>query len=436
MDKTDSRQKIYLLAIVVGLVAGLCGAGFHFALDQALVWRDSLPMIVEHWPIPGWLFTMAIGACMVWLACYLVRHFAPEAAGSGIQEIEGVMEGTRPLRWQRVLPVKFVSGWLAIAAGLVLGREGPTVHMGSAVGKMISDWAGLSRHGAQSLIAAGAGAGLAAAFNAPIAGIIFITEEMRRQFEYNFVSLHSVIIACCVAAIVNDVWLAQGPVLPILVDLYPQAIPFDLILFIVLGIIIGMFGVLFNRALILGLDAMTGFHQHHADATAILFGAVTGILVWFIPDVTGSGDKLIETLVRDHLALGALVVLLVARTITSVMSYSAGTPGGIFAPLLALGTLAGLSFGLALQYLLPGVTAHAGVFAVAAMGALFSATVRAPVTGIVLVAELTGNYDMLLASALTCVTASITAQSTGGQPIYSLLLQRTNKSQETGSKVT
>jgi H+/Cl- antiporter ClcA len=434
---TDSRQKIYLLATIVGIIAGFFGAGFHFALDQALVWRKELTEMLQHWYIPGWLITMVFGAGMVCLARYLVRRFAPETAGSGIQEIEGVLEGVRSLEWQRVLPVKFVSGWLAIASGLVLGREGPTVHMGSAVGKMISDWAGLSRHGTQTLIAAGAGAGLAAAFNAPIAGIIFITEEMRRQFEYNYVSLHSVMLACCMAVVINDVWLAQGPVLPISVYLlYPQPILLDLILFSAMGILIGGVGVLFNKAILCGLNAMSGLHQYQEDATAALFGAVMGILVWFIPDVTGGGDKLIETLLGEHLVLGVLVALLIARTVTSVLSYGAGTPGGIFAPMLALGTLAGLSFGLALHYLLPGVTTHAVVFAVAAMGALFSATVRAPVTGIILVAEVTGSYDMLLASAITCITASITAHALGGQPIYSLLLQRTIKSQGTGTSVS
>ncbi len=318
----DSRRKIYLLATVVGVIAGFFGAGFHFALDKALVWREKLTEMAQCWSIPGWLVTMVIGAGMVWLARYLVRRFAPETAGSGIQEIEGVLEGVRPLRWQRVLPVKFVSGWLAIASGLVLGREGPTVHMGSAVGKMISDWVGLSRHGTQSLIAAGAGAGLAAAFNAPISGIIFITEEMRRQFEYNYVSLHSVILACCMAVVVNDVWLAQGPVLPISVHLlYPQPILLDLMLFSAMGILIGGFGVLFNRAIFGGLDTVACIYQHQEDATAVLFGAITGILVWFVPAVTGGGDKLIETLLGEHLALGTLVALLIARTVTFVLSY-------------------------------------------------------------------------------------------------------------------
>ncbi|MFH1079864.1 MAG: hypothetical protein V1766_06345 [Pseudomonadota bacterium] len=95
---TDSRREIYFLATAVGVIAGLCGAGFHFTLDQALVWRERLPMLTQHCPIPGWLFTMVLGAGMVWLARYLVGHFASEAAGSGIQGIEGVLKGVRPLR--------------------------------------------------------------------------------------------------------------------------------------------------------------------------------------------------------------------------------------------------------------------------------------------------------------------------------------------------
>jgi CIC family chloride channel protein len=123
---------------------------------------------------------------MVTGAVAIVRRFAPEAAGSGIQEIEGAMQGLRAVRWARVAIVKFVGGVLAIGAGLLLGREGPTVHMGGCVGRMIGEKKGADAHGMNTLLAAGAGAGLSAAFSAPVAGVIFVTEEMRRRFDYNF----------------------------------------------------------------------------------------------------------------------------------------------------------------------------------------------------------------------------------------------------------
>ena len=140
------------------------------------------------------------------------------------------------------------------------------------------------------------------------------------------------------------------------------------------------------------------------------------------PEFVGGGEALIKTILPHSPAIPMLLLLLAVLTFAS---YAAGTPGGIFAPMLALGTLIGLAYGLGVQAVFPHLTMHAGAFAVAAMGGLFAATVRAPLTGIVLVAELTGSFELLSAMVLTCLTASITAQSLGSKPVYDLLLSRT-----------
>lgn len=415
--------KTYTLAAVTGILCGFAGAAFHYVLDRANDARGYLRDTLASVPIAGWVILAAVGVVMVTLSLWLVRRFAPETSGSGVQEVEGILQGLRKLRWQRVLPVKFIAGSLAIGAGLVLGREGPTIHIGSALGKMVSDWGRLNQRHTRALIAAGAGAGLAAAFNAPLAGIIFVTEEMREEFEYTFVSLQSVILACCMCVVINDWWLGQGPFLP--VQKFPPPALTEVPLFAVMGVLIGAFGVLFNRLLLGSLAFFSKIKRRHTNLVAGSVGLVVGVLVCFFPDSVGGGESLVQQILSVHWTFNFLFTLFAVRTFTSVGSYGSGVPGGIFAPMLALGTLAGIAFTHFLPQVFMAGEIEIGAFAVAGMGALFAATVRAPLTGIALVVELTGAYNSILVIILTCLSATFTAQLLGGRPIYHLLLDRT-----------
>jgi len=415
---------LYIAAALTGLLAGLIGAAFHALLSQAGNLRSGVHGLLDGAAIPGWLVLMGVGALALVAAAWLVRRFAPETAGSGIQEVEAILAGTRGLRWRRVLPVKFVAGILAVGSGLVLGREGPTVHMGAALGQMSADGLRLDPRQQRALVAAGAGAGLAAAFNAPLAAIVFVTEELREHFEYGFATLQSVILACCLAVAVSGWLLGQGPVLP----LPPIEIPpvWALPLFVVLGIAIGALGVIFNAMLLGSVRTFKGLRGRFGYLPIVLAGMALGALVWFFPDMVGGGESLVEALIHQPMALLALVLLLALRLLTTVGSYGLGLPGGIFAPLLALGTLVGAIVDALVRGFDPGADMAAvldpGLFAVAAMGALFAATVRAPLTGIILAIELTGAGDLILPVILTCLTATFAAEALGGQPIYSMLL--------------
>lgn len=414
------RTRLYLAAGIAGALTGLVGAAFHAVLDGANWGREQLRPLLAESPLPGWLLAMALGALVLTAALWLVRRLAPETAGSGIQEVESILAHGGTVRWKRVLPVKFVSGALAVGSGLVLGREGPTVHMGSALGQMAAELGGLDRRRSQSLIAAGAGAGLAAAFNAPLAAIVFVTEELREHFEYSFHSLQSVIMACGLSVVVCEWLLGQGPAMPIADLPVPplETVP----LFLALGFLIGAFGVLFNRLLLGSVGAFSRLRQSGALAVSAGSGASLGAIWWLLPDATGGGETLVESVIAAPPALAALMCLLAVRSLTSVGSYGIGLPGGIFAPLLALGTLCGAAFDVAVNAWLPDLRLPQGVFALTCMGALFAATVRAPLTGIVLSIELTGAHGLSLPIVLTCLTANFGAQALGGQPVYSLLL--------------
>ncbi|MBK5938606.1 H(+)/Cl(-) exchange transporter ClcA [Halochromatium roseum] len=412
--------RLYLAALFVGVFAGLIGGAFHFLLDQAASSRDLLHGLLSTAPVPGWLLLMLLGALVLVTVMWLVRRFAPETAGSGVQEVEAILAGERTLRWQRVLPIKFIAGTLAVGSGLVLGREGPTIHMGAALGQLASERLGRRPGANRALIAAGAAAGLATAFNAPLAAIVFVTEELREHFEYRFATIQSVILACCASVIVSGWMLGQGPDMPMPnLDMAPlDALP----LFLLLGVLIGALGVLFNRLLLGSVAAYRALGTPGAYVAAALTGLILGALIWFAPATVGGGETLVEHLLHGQPALFFLLALLAVRLLTTVGSYGLGLPGGIFAPMLALGTLCGAAFAALVSITAPALALAPEVFAVAAMGALFAATVRAPLTGIILVIELTGAQALALPIILTCLSATFTAEGLGGRPIYSSLL--------------
>jgi len=431
-EKKDSA--ILFWSFIVGSLAGLAGAVFQIVVSIIFRWRVHLGLSMGEHSLGSLVIQTTISAVMVFVAFILVRKIATEASGSGVQEIEGALDGVRPARWKRVLPVKFFSGILALGGGMVLGREGPTIQMGGNIGKMIGDLFKISKNGTNTLIAAGAGAGLSAAFNSPLAGILFVIEEMRPQFKYNFLSVQSVLIASAMADIVLRALTSQSPVIsmPIL-----EAPPLSsLWLFLVFGAIFGVLGVVFNYLLVKTLDFFSNLKGWSYRLTGLYVGALIGIAAWIYPYVVGGGYRVIPDAIHGNFGLIALVVLFVARFGTTMISYGSGSPGGIFAPMLALGTLFGMFFGTITHGLLPDLISRPEIFAVAGMAALFCATVRAPLTGITLAIEMTGNYWLILPLLLTCMTATLVAQGLGGKPIYTVLLKRTLNIQKAFTKQT
>jgi CIC family chloride channel protein len=221
------------------------------------------------------------------------------------------------------------------------------------------------------------------------------------------------------------------PALPIQLALNLTALPSveELLIFVplylLLGAVMGICGAAFNTALLFILRLVDRWRRPTKLIMVAVFGAGVGALLAVAPEFVGGGEALIEAIIPNSPAIPMLLLLLAVRAVLTFASYATGPPGGIFAPLLALGTLIGMGFALGVQALFPQITIHAGAFGIAAMGGLFAASVRAPLTGIVLVSELTGRFGLLSAMVPTCLTASITAQSLGSKPIYDLLLART-----------
>lgn len=429
LSKEKTPFSVLFLSLIVGILAGIVGTYFevavHLVSETRTEWlRSEIGNI-----LPLWLAAFLISAALAFIGYFLVHRFAPEAAGSGIPEIEGAMDGMRPVRWWRVLPVKFFGGMGALGSGMVLGREGPTVQMGGAIGRMVSDIFRIknddTRH---SLLASGAAGGLAAAFNAPLAGIMFVIEEMRPQFRYTLISVRAVIISAVAANIVFRMVNGQEAVIHMPQYQAPELAA--LWLFLLLGGLFGVFGVLFNKLITLSQDLFAKIHKNDRKRyllTGSLLGGCFGLTLLYIPELTGGGIALIPNITNGDYGAMLLLLLFIGRIFTTLICFGSGAPGGIFAPMLALGTLFGYAFGLIAQGLLPELAIEPGMFAIAGMGALFAATVRAPITGILLVIEMTNNYYLILPLIITSLGAVVFAQMLGGQPIYSQLLHRTLK---------
>lgn len=416
----QQRRRIFPRAALVGLGAGLVAGLFRITLTTADSLRNGLITWSQHYPLWGWILPILFTTSGAVISVILVRRYAPEASGSGIPHIEGVMHRLRTLGWERVLPVKFVAGGLAIGGGLALGREGPTVQMGASVGAAVSGWLKAPPREQRSLIAAGAGAGLAAAFNAPLAGVIFVLEEIQRDFHP--IVFGATFLAAAIADIVVRLLSGGRPVFT--VPDYPTPPLASLLIFALLGVFAGFLGVAYNRGLLKTMDLFSRLQGPWRLGIVAIVGAIIGLASWFSPIVVGDGHSLAELVLAGEFVLVAIPLFFAVRFLMSITSYATGTAGGIFAPLLALGALLGLATGQIAHLFLPAVVPEPAVFAVVGMAAYFAAIVRAPLTGIALIVEMTGNYRQMLPLLVACFCAYAVAEALKDLPVYEALLER------------
>jgi CIC family chloride channel protein len=416
----EQRRRQLPRAIVLGLASGVVAVAFTRLLMAADVLRTRMIEQAHTLGPLGIVVPIAVGAGGAAIAVSLVRRVAPEASGSGIPHLKAVLHHLQPMRGLRILAVKFVGGVLGIGAGLALGREGPTIQMGGALGQTVGGWFDATPRERQTLIAAGAGAGLAAAFNAPLSGLVFVLEEMQRDFAPTVFT--ATLVAAVTADIVTRLLNGQLPVFHVRVEAIPalEALPVSLLV----GLVAGVLGVAFNRALVATLDLFQRVRRWPAWASGALAGAVVGAVGWFVPEALGGGHRLVEETLSARAVPSAIPGFFVLRFFLTMLSYGCGAPGGIFAPLLVLGSELGLATATAVGHAFPALIEHPETFAVVGMAAYFTAIVRAPLTGIVLIVEMTGNYALVLPVLAASLTAYGVADFLRDRPVYEALLER------------
>jgi chloride channel protein, CIC family len=418
-----------LLSLLAGAAAGLVGALFRLSLDEADRVRDAL-VDWSHEGSPGRivLVIVACGAAAA-LAAWLVRRYAPLASGSGIPHVEAVLTGALPQAPYRLIPVKFGGGALAIGAGLALGREGPSVQMGATVAHLIGSVFRRDADDCRALLAAGAGAGLATAFNAPMAGAVFVLEELVRRFDTRITIV--TLGASAGAIAIARVLLGSTP------DFHVEALPYPglwtLPIHLALGMLAGVLGIAYNRAILVTFVAADRVTRWPVELRAGLVGAAVGLIAFLSPGVVGGGDDLTQRTLDGHVTVATLLAVFALRFALGAVSYAARTPGGLFAPMLVLGSQGGLLFGFVGQRWWPEAAPDPTALAVIGMAAFFTAVVRAPVTGIILVTEMTGSFTLLLPLLAASFTAMLVPTVLRNPPIYDSLRELLLKAPSEGA---
>lgn len=429
-EMMNSTYKLHLLleAIAVGIGAGIIVSIFRYALEMAnflrLNVRDFLALCyLQNDFLTLMLAAMGILILLAIIACVLAKlnRYEPMAAGGGIPQVKGVLMGEMKMRPWRVLIVKLVGATLGLSAGLSLGRQGPSVQFGACIGMGLGEKLNRPIAETHALMNAGAGAALAAAFNAPLAGVMFALEELAHNFSGMLLLVS--FTAAVNAAVVSEIVFGASPIFAI-GELPLMPLGSGCLLWTSLGIFSGFLGLLFN----LMLPHMQSLYAHlirrGVPYGLCIFGvlAIAFILLFFCPAVIGGGDFLVNYVLSSNLPLKILIILLLAKFIFTGLCFGTGAPGGLFLPMMSLGALSGGIFAeiLGAAGLLPLEFITSCI--VFGMAGYFTAVTKAPVSSVILIVELTESLDHLLPLLIVTLTAFFVSDMLGGKPIYERLL--------------
>ncbi len=418
----NSNYLLILQGILVGITAGLVVSLYRFLLSHAESFAHFFYGSAKSRPIlilPIFLVLIFAGLLVGFLT-----NRQPLLKGSGIPQAEGRLLGFFHFSWWKIVLGKILGGVICIGAGLSLGREGPSIQIGSAVGEGVSK--GLKRNEMETrhLLTCGASAGLAAAFNAPLAGVLFSLEEMHKNFSVGV--LLSCLASSITADIVSKLFWGMGPVFgshaltPLPLQYY-YLLPF-------LGVLMGFAGWFFNKMTLLTQRGYQKVPFIKPPFVMIIPFLAAGIAGLFLPEIMGGGHGIISAFLEEKSAFSYALLLLVAKFSFTMICFGSGAPGGIFFPLLVLGTLLGGLFASpAIAFL--GIEEQYYInFLLLGMVGMFTGVVRAPITGIILVVEMSGSFTQMLSLSLVAIFAHLTADFMGSKPIYESLLHNMKKS--------
>ena len=382
------RLRLFAEGILTGIFAGIVISFFRFALSEMEYLRGALynRLWVSDWSINACWFAVLIAIAFI---LHKLNCIEPMAAGSGIPQVKGAILGLMKMRWLHILWVKLTAGIIGIGAGLSLGREGPSIQLGAVAAQGVSRLMGRTRMEERYLLTSGASAGLAAAFTATIIS----------------------------RAIFGRATIFDIPDLQLLPIGYYGIV-------ILVALASGLAGVIFNWGL-LNIDRFYSLPCFKRPVQKIAFALIcAGILGYFLPEVLGGGNDLINHLAKAPVSLQLLLLFLAGKLIFTLISYGCGVPGGFFLPMLVIGALCGSICAQILIMLGWIEPAYATNIMVVAMAALFASSVRAPITGTVLIMEMTASYQQLLSLAIAAMVAFVIAELCHSKPIYEELMQR------------
>ena len=418
-------------SLLVGLGAGIGAVAFRY-LIRAVEWIGYIwfPSVTSNWGNAYVIIVPAVGGLLVGL---LVYYFAREAKGHGVPEVmEAVAIHGGRIR-PRVAVIKSLASSICIGSGGSVGREGPIVQIGSALGSTIGQALHLSNDRVRNLVACGAAGGIAATFNAPIAGVIFALEIILGDFKLHY--FISVVISSVTASVVGRVVFGDIPAFPLPTE-YGIISLWEFGFYILLGVLAALIGVIFVRLLYWTEDLFEKWTSVPEWIQPAVGGALLGGLAlayplftpttWVgTPQIFNVGYEVIGKALSNQLLLGVVLSLLILKVVATSLTLGSGGSGGVFAPTLFMGAMLGTAVELVIKILFPSIVAPPGAYALVGMAAVFAASAHAPITAIIILFELTGDYRIILPLMLTVVIATLLAQKMlAGESIYTLKLSR------------
>lgn len=418
-DMRTFRLRLFAEGIAVGCAVGVIISGFRMGLTYLDELRNYTYLLISggnNIALFGWLAALILTVIILTKSA----KYEPQTVGSGIPQVKGAIAGIVKLRWKRILPLKLLACLSAIGSGLSLGRAGPSIQIGAVTAQGISRLLGRVSLEERYLLSSGAGAGLAAVFNAPLSGVIFVLEEL--QHNFSGVLLFPALAATLTATLVSRLLcgaetvfaFSDLAVLPVHYYFYVALISF----------ICALAGVAFNYSL-LNINRFYSLpvfkNAYLKNIFVIACAAVTG---FFLPEVLGGGDNLAEAIHRFDYPLSVLLLFLIGKVILTVLSFGSGIAGGAFIPTLVIGSLLGGIGAVILNTagLLPNT--YLDNILVVGMTAFFTASVRTPISATVLVMEMTGSFEHLLVLSISSLTAFVTSEFCKSKPLYEELLHR------------
>ena len=415
------------LAIAVGAVTGLGAVGFRWlitAFTQMFTGYDDYSglgrVASTHWPWLGVWFLLLAPVVAGALYGPIVYRFAPEARGHGVPEVMYAVTHRGGRIAPQVTVVKALASALCIGGGGSVGREGPIVQIGSAAGSTIAQVLRLDAARVRLLVACGAAGGISATFNAPLAGAFFAMELILRNFAAE--AFGAVVLASVTAAVVGRGMLGDHPFLSL--PVFAIHHPIEYVLYLVLGVTVGTVGVVFSKVLYRVEDICDWVWRGPQWARPAVGGLALGGVLIALPQMYGVGYPVLQHAVEGRYVIGMLLLLMVGKILATSLTIGIGGSGGVFAPTLFIGAMAGTAYGSIAHDLLPTITESAGAYGLIGMGAALGGATRAPITAVVILFELTGEYSIILPLMAAVVMATGTAHLLSKDTIYTAKLWR------------
>jgi CIC family chloride channel protein len=429
--RSNEHATMTVLAVIVGLTGGLGAVGFRHLIDffQSISYGAGGNLLVLVQAIP-WYLKVWVPAAGGLVVGPLVYFLAREAKGHGVPEVMEAVALRSGIIRKRIVVIKSLASAICIGTGGSVGREGPIVQIGSAIGSSIGQLLRVSADRIRTLVGCGAAAGIAATFNAPIAGSMFALEVVLGDF--GLATFSPIVISSVVATAVSRYFLGDAPAF--IVPAYELISAWELPLYVILGLFCAMVAVTFTTVLYRFEDFFDGI-KFPEYLKAALGGLILGIMGLLFPHILGVGYGAIDLALMQEFSWWLLFLLMVCKILATSITIGSGGSGGIFAPSLFMGAMAGGFFGTAAHAVLPGVTATSGAYSIVGMGAVVSGTTHGPLSAILILFEMTGDYKIILPLMIACIISYLASSQLLKESIYTLKLARRGVNIRAGKEV-